>query len=191
MGQIDIQQLRDWAAEYNRDKFIHSDPVQFPHRYSEAKDIEISAFLTAWISYGNRKCIITKAEELDRMFGGSPLHFILNNKYSNYQNNYNSFYRFFKYHDLYEICERMHYCYQKFGSLESVDFGIWESFSPSELIVPLDTHVHQIAKKCGITQRSTPDIKTAMEITDFMKQIFPEDPCLGDFALFGYGINNK
>ncbi len=119
MGQIDIQQLRDWAAEYNRDKFIHSDPVQFPHRYSEAKDIEISAFLTAWISYGNRKCIITKAEELDRMFGGSPLHFILNNKYSNYQNNYNSFYRFFKYHDLYEICERMHYCYQKFGSLES------------------------------------------------------------------------
>ena len=97
MGQIDIQQLRDWAAEYNRDKFIHSDPVQFPHRYSEAKDIEISAFLTAWISYGNRKCIITKAEELDRMFGGSPLHFILNNKYSNYQNNYNSFYRFFKY----------------------------------------------------------------------------------------------
>ena len=88
MGQIDIQQLRDWAAEYNRDKFIHSDPVQFPHRYSEAKDIEISAFLTAWISYGNRKCIITKAEELDRMFGGSPLHFILNNKYSNYQNNY-------------------------------------------------------------------------------------------------------
>ena len=102
MGQIDIQQLRDWAAEYNRDKFIPSDPVQFPHRYSEAKDIEISAFLTAWISYGNRKCIITKAEELDRMFGGSPLHFILNNKYSNYQNNYNSFYRFFKYHDLYE-----------------------------------------------------------------------------------------
>ena len=100
MGQIDIQQLRDWAAEYNRDKFIHSDPVQFPHRYSEAKDIEISAFLTAWISYGNRKCIITKAEELDRMFGGSPLHFILNNKYSNYQNNYNSFYRFFKYHCL-------------------------------------------------------------------------------------------
>ena len=240
MNQIDIQQLRDWAAEYNRDKFIHSDPVQFPHRYSEAKDIEISAFLTAWISYGNRKCIITKAEELDRMFGPSPLHFILNNKYSNYQNNYNSFYRFFKYHDLYEICERMHYCYQKFGSLESalkstpgqtlvqriqnlfiningipkpegnsackricmflrwmirqdktVDFGIWESFSPSELIVPLDTHVHQIAKKCGITQRSTPDIKTAMEITDFMKQIFPEDPCLGDFALFGYGINNK
>ena len=46
MGQIDIQQLRDWAAEYNRDKFIHSDPVQFPHRYSEAKDIEISGFLT-------------------------------------------------------------------------------------------------------------------------------------------------
>ena len=74
---------------------------------------------------------------------------------------------------------------------KTVDFGIWESFSPSELIIPLDTHVHQIAKKCGITQRSTPDIKTAMEITDFMKQIFPGDPCLGDFALFGYGINNK
>ena len=90
MNSKNIQQLKEWATEYNRDKFIHSDPVQFPHRYSEAKDIEISAFLTAWISYGNRKCIITKGEELDRMFDGSPLHFILNNKYSGYQNNHNS-----------------------------------------------------------------------------------------------------
>lgn len=240
MNKEIIRQLKIWAKEYNRKEFIHSDPVQFPHRYSKPEDIEISAFLTAWISYGNRKCIIAKAEELDKMFERSPYHFIINQKYTVHRNNAKSFYRFFKYKDLYDICERLHYCYKEFGSLESalksmpdnnpilqiqilftdingipkqegnsackrlcmflrwmvrrdnmVDFGIWESFSPTELIIPLDTHVHQIALKCGITERATPDIKTATEITGFMKQIFPEDPCLGDFALFGYGINNK
>ena len=29
---------------------------------------------------------------------------------------------------------------------------------------------------------------TAQEITDAFREIWPEDPCLGDFALFGYGV---
>ena len=31
-------------------------------------------------------------------------------------------------------------------------------------------------------------MKTAIEITEYMYSIFPEDPCLADFSLFGYGI---
>ena len=27
-----------------------------------------------------------------------------------------------------------------------------------------------------------------MEITDAFREIFPDDPCKGDFALFGYGV---
>ena len=34
-------------------------------------------------------------------------------------------------------------------------------------------------------------IVTAQEITDAFREIWPEDPCKGDFALFGYGVNNK
>ena len=222
------------AEIYHCADFITSDPVQFPHRYTLKQDIEISGLLTAIMSFGNRKQILKKADELHRLMGDSPYQYVLSRQWEvDFPSGVtNSFYRMLSYADFYGYFRRLYAAYTQFESLEetlnaysgipmeklcsflevsakspqkklnmflrwmirqdkTVDFGIWESFSPSELIVPLDTHVHQIAKKCGITQRSTPDIKTAMEITDFMKQIFPEDPCLGDFALFGYGINNK
>lgn len=67
-----------------------------------------------------------------------------------------------------------------------VDLGIWKRVSPAELIIPLDVHVHRSAANLGITARKSADIATALEITDFLKKIFPEDPCKGDFALFAY-----
>ena len=43
----------------------------------------------------------------------------------------------------------------------------------------------------GITQRKGADIVTATEITEFLKEIFPNDPCIGDFALFAYAAENR
>lgn len=65
-----------------------------------------------------------------------------------------------------------------------VDIGIWKKIKPWELIIPLDVHVHRSALEMGLTSRKSADIITAMEITDYLKQIFPDDPCKGDFALF-------
>jgi uncharacterized protein (TIGR02757 family) len=70
-----------------------------------------------------------------------------------------------------------------------VDMGIWKRISPSQLIIPLDTHVHKLAIAMGITKRISPDMVTAKEITEYFKSIFPTDPALGDFALFGAGVN--
>ncbi len=67
-----------------------------------------------------------------------------------------------------------------------VDLGIWKKISPAELIIPLDVHVHRSALEMGITSRKSADIITAMEITHFLNEVFPGDPCLGDFALFAY-----
>ena len=69
-----------------------------------------------------------------------------------------------------------------------VDLGVWKSISPKDLIIPLDVHVHQTALALGITERNATDIKTALQITEFLKECFPEDPCLGDFALFAYPV---
>ena len=71
-----ISLLREWAKTYNTESFIKDDPVRFPHRFTEKRDIEISAFLTAWISYGRRAHILQKAEELHRLMGESPYEFI-------------------------------------------------------------------------------------------------------------------
>lgn len=55
----------------------------------------------------------------------------------------------------------------------------------------LDAHVAKMAHQLGITTRKTEDWKMVQQVTNYMKTIFPDDPCRGDFALFGYSINNK
>lgn len=72
-----------------------------------------------------------------------------------------------------------------------VDLGVWKNILPSDLVIPLDVHVHRTALEMGITSRKSADIKTAMEITDFLKKIFPNDPCMGDFALFAYSASKN
>ncbi|MBR4802810.1 MAG: DUF2400 domain-containing protein [Bacteroidales bacterium] len=72
-----------------------------------------------------------------------------------------------------------------------VDLGLWKSISPKNLVIPLDVHVHQTALALGITERKSTDIRTALEITAFLKECFPEDPCLGDYALFAYPVSEQ
>jgi uncharacterized protein (TIGR02757 family) len=68
--------LDEKADQYNATAFIGTDPVQVPHRFSDPKDIEIAAFLTATLSWGNKRTIIAKAGELLSMMPGGPHHFV-------------------------------------------------------------------------------------------------------------------
>ena len=72
-----------------------------------------------------------------------------------------------------------------------VDLGLWEDTDPADLLVPLDVHVHAQATALKLTRRKQKDINTALEITGKFKEIWPEDPVLGDFALFGYGVTHN
>ena len=72
-----------------------------------------------------------------------------------------------------------------------VDLGIWTDSDKKALILPLDVHVYEQATSLGLTSRRQKDIVTAQEITDAFREIWPDDPCLGDFALFGYGVTHK
>lgn len=72
-----------------------------------------------------------------------------------------------------------------------VDFGIWTRMSEAELLIPLDTHVCRVAFQLGLTDKPTFSLANARRITDSLADLFPGDPCLGDFALFGYGVNHK
>jgi hypothetical protein len=35
------------------------------------------------------------------------------------------------------------------------------------------------------------NLKTAVELTGKLKEVFPDDPVKGDFALFGLGVDEK
>jgi uncharacterized protein (TIGR02757 family) len=72
-----------------------------------------------------------------------------------------------------------------------VDLGLWKATDKKDLILPLDVHVYAQATALGLTERRQKDLITAREITDAFREIWPEDPCKGDFALFGYGVNNQ
>ena len=72
-----------------------------------------------------------------------------------------------------------------------VDLGVWKKSDKKDLILPLDVHVYTQATVLGLTARKQKDLLTAVEITEAFKEIWPEDPCKGDFALFGYGVTNQ
>lgn len=68
------------------------------------------------------------------------------------------------------------------------DLGLWRSVSPSQLVIPLDTHIINTVKKLGLTRRKTTDWKMAEEITDKLKRLDPDDPLKYDFALCRLGM---
>jgi len=73
-----IKQLLDNRLfQYNRFDFIDSDPIQIPHRFSRKEDIEIAGFLTATISWGQRKSIIKNAYCLMELMDNTPHDFLL------------------------------------------------------------------------------------------------------------------
>ena len=69
-----------------------------------------------------------------------------------------------------------------------VDFGIWKSLKPSQLICPCDLHVERIGRLLGLIERPKLDWETALELTENLKRLDPNDPVKYDFALFGLGI---
>ncbi len=74
---------------------------------------------------------------------------------------------------------------------QGVDFGIWNTIKPAQLICPCDVHVDRVARKLGLIQRKQTDWLTALELTRNLKMFDPEDPVKYDFALFGLGVEEK
>lgn len=243
------ENLKRWAEQYETAEFVKNDPVQIPRRYDSRVNIEISAFVTAWIAWGNRKQIIKKADFIDReIFHGAPYHYIVGTdtqgaapEWRQYKGSTESFYRTFTFGDFHDLCARLYDVYTSAESMEAaikkthetngetalstlqslfgsvngvpdfetqsackrlclflrwmcrkgspVDFGLWDVCDPRNLIIPLDTHVHKWAIRLGLTKRRTPDLRTAIEITDRFAEVFPDDPAKGNFSLFGYGVN--
>lgn len=58
--------LEEKSIFYNNPTFIKSDPIQVPHQFNKKEDIEIAAFFTASIAWGQRKTIICNANKLMR-----------------------------------------------------------------------------------------------------------------------------
>lgn len=70
---------------------------------------------------------------------------------------------------------------------KGVDFGIWNTISPSELYLPLDVHTSRNARDLGLLNRKQDDWKALEELMGELRALDPKDPVKYDFALFGIG----
>jgi len=74
---------------------------------------------------------------------------------------------------------------------KGVDFGIWDTIKPSQLLMPLDVHVDRVGRSLGLIKRKQTDWKTVLELTEELRKFDPNDPVKYDFALFGTGVLEK
>lgn len=90
-----IELLDTEARRINTPDFIDDDPVQFPRRFSDIRDIEIVSFLVASIAWGNRKMILRDAEKMLRLMDGQPYHYTMEKGYEELSDNENIHRTFF------------------------------------------------------------------------------------------------
>ncbi|MGB9736601.1 MAG: TIGR02757 family protein [bacterium] len=264
-AQLNIlkETLDSFYRQYDIKQHIAYDPVEFPHRYRRAEDIEISGFIASALAYGRVKLFKPVINKILSKMGNEPYKFVLNfvpesgihefkgikyrmnttkdivafiyllsmflkrygtpgeffkhNFDKNEPNIINTLSRFVKAFytqdtrpvygtsilpfgllqmlpspDKGSPCKRSNmFLRWMVRQKDDVDFGLWTFIPANKLIIPLDTHIARISRHLGLTNRKTTDLKTAIEITDNLKQFDPDDPVKYDFALCHLGISGK
>lgn len=74
---------------------------------------------------------------------------------------------------------------------DGVDLGLWSALPASELVMPLDTHTSRICRYLGLTDRKSTDLRAALEITQSLRQLRPDDPLAYDFPIAHLGISGR
>lgn len=73
------------------------------------------------------------------------------------------------------------------SSNKGVDFGIWSTIPTESLLIPLDVHTGNVARKLELIERKQNDWKTNIELVQKLREFDSSDPAKYDFALFGLG----
>ncbi len=117
-------QLKEFLDEkynqYNTPQFIETDPIQIPHRFSKKEDIEIAAFLTATIAWGNRKMIIRNANRITNLLDNEPYNFVINASSKEIEALSDFVHRTFNIADLQFFIKSLQNIYQNYNGLEAV-----------------------------------------------------------------------
>jgi uncharacterized protein (TIGR02757 family) len=87
-------------------------------------------------------------------------------------------------------CKRLNLFLRWMVRSDAVDFGIWKKVSPSQLVVPLDTHVIRVGRCLRLTRYVSPGWKMAADITATLRALDPADPVKYDFSLCHIGMAN-
>jgi uncharacterized protein (TIGR02757 family) len=132
--------LDEKVVQYNNPAFIERDPIQIPHSYTRKEDIEISGFLSAVISWGNRVSILKNARRMLAHMGTSPYDFLLNHNESHLKKMDGFVHRTFNSEDLLSFIEGLTHLYKNRNGLE----GIFVKYQTDESLQPA---IHELKKE--------------------------------------------
>ncbi len=245
-------EARPWAQR------LAADPVEFPHRYEDPRDVEVAGLLAASLAYGRADLFKPKVAWILDGLGAHPARAVADLTVARARALLRGFvYRFNLPADLAVLLLGMGRTLARHGSLEEaflrgpvhdwqaalaafargvraaapeaeilrklgptrglhhllpsaeagaakrlnlylrwmvrgpdgIDLGAWGRLSPSQLVMPVDTHVMRIAGWLGLTSRRTISWQTAEEITASLRRLDADDPVRYDFALCHYGMS--
>ncbi len=248
----ELKYLLDSLVErFNVPSFADNDPLGFPRRFSDKRDIEISAMVTSTISWGKRAMILNNAQKIHDIMDNQPYKFILEGDIDAIGEG-NIHRTFFGCHLRY-LLRGLRELYVRYGSLEDfahsvgcaaseapawllaeklgkfiadanvldplegpsrclpdnvsgsalkrfnmmlrwlvrndgkADIGCWEVLTPAQLFIPLDVHSGNTGRQLGLLNRKANDRRAAVELTESLRILNPQDPTIYDFALFSVG----
>lgn len=237
---------------------ISPDPLEFLHKYSDPRDIEVTGLISSVFAYGNVRQIISVLNKINEVMDWHPynyissfnirrdgkdfdrikhrfytpedikaLIYILHRVYTEYSSLKELFILYFFEQDenvknavsffsrnllsIYShdfknstpapglsfmfpdpfkgsACKRMNLFLRWMVRRDELDFGLWPEIMPSQLVIPVDTHVARICRQLGLTRMSNVSWKMAEEITLNLKKYDPADPVKYDFAICHIGM---
>jgi uncharacterized protein (TIGR02757 family) len=186
---MDHSQLKDFleykADQYNSPEFIETDPVMIPHLFSKKEDIEISGFLTALISWGNRPAIIKAAKHMMALMDNDPYAFILHSE--EYKNLKGFYYRTFQSEDVIYYLKALRHLYAQHGGPEAVFMA---SYKTNQNVFDAISHLRSVFFSLPYEQRqlkhfSSPEAGSAAKrINMFLRWMCRKDKSGVDFGIW-------
>lgn len=88
-------------------------------------------------------------------------------------------------------CKRLNLFLRWMVRRDSIDFGLWDEIRPSDLVMPVDTHIGRVAYRLGWI--STPSLtwQKAETVTNALRNFDPNDPTRYDFSLCHESISKS
>ena len=88
-------------------------------------------------------------------------------------------------------CKRLNLYLRWMVRRDSVDLGVWSAVRPACLVIPLDVHIYNVARRVRLTRYKSPGWAMARDLTARLRRFDPDDPVKYDFAFHRMGLFKK
>lgn len=188
--KLHLVELKEFLDEkvhlYNRPQFIESDPIAIPHQFSVKEDIEIAAFLSATIAWGNRKMIIKNAQNMMDLLDQSPFDFVKNHHETDLKKLEQFVHRTFNGHDFIVFIKGLQHLYNQHNGLESVFYDTQKTYNIQEKITLLKKLFFEIPHTSRTQKHISDPSKqsAAKRLNMFLRWMVRQDNCGVDFGIW-------